>query len=102
MTSPLGWDHLLGCVMDLWDTGFSSGPHPRGRGQLEQVQGDVERGEVPGMGGWRTLASQRLIWDWGTGLARAQLSQSLQFWNCAFISPETPSCPLPYLTLGRM
>lgn len=48
------------------------------------------------MGGWRALASQGLIWDWGTGLARTQLNQSLQFWNCALISPEIPSCPLPY------
>lgn len=84
------------CLMDLWDTGFSSGPQPRGWGQLEQVQGDIERGEAPGMGGWRALASQRLIWDWGTDLARAQLIQSLRFWNCALISPETPSCPLLY------
>lgn len=90
------------CLMDLWDTGFSSGPQPRGWGQLEQVQGDIERGEAPGMGGWRALASQRLIWDWGTDLARAHSSSPCGS-GIVLSSPQKlllAHCST--LTLGRM
>lgn len=70
MTYLPGQDHLLNSIPQI-SLGHRAPlrAHPRGQGQLEQVQGNVERGEALGIEGTRAILSQELFWDWGTGFA---------------------------------
>lgn len=91
MTYLSGWHHMLGCV-----TRISLGhraqlrAHPR-----RQATGKYK---VLGIEGTRVVAFQRLIWDWGTGLAGS--------WTSPYSSRILPSSPQKlslahFLTLSR-